>query len=40
MSAELALQGAIVAKLKAAAPVNTALSGRILDRVNLGQARP
>ena len=40
MSAELALQGAIVAKLKAAAPVNTALSGRILDRVNLGQVCP
>lgn len=40
MSAELALQAAIVTALKAAAPVNTALSGRILDRVNLGQPRP
>ncbi|KQT08526.1 hypothetical protein ASG40_11650 [Methylobacterium sp. Leaf399] len=40
MSAELALQGAIVAKLKGTPAVATALSNRILDRVNLGQARP
>lgn len=40
MSAELALQGAIVAALKGNAAVNAALSGRVLDRVNLGQSRP
>lgn len=41
MSAELALQGAIVAALKAVPALMAApLRGRILDRVNLGQARP
>lgn len=41
MSAELALQGAIVAALKAVPALMAApLGGRILDRVTLGQARP
>lgn len=41
MSAELALQGAIVAALRAVPALMAApLQGRILDRVNLGQARP
>lgn len=41
MSAELALQGAIVAALRAvSALMADPLQGRILDRVNLGQKRP
>lgn len=41
MSAELALQGAIVKALRAVPALMAApLQGRILDRVNLGQARP
>lgn len=41
MSAELALQGAIVAALRAVPALMAApLQGRILDRVTLGQARP
>lgn len=41
MSAELALQGAIVAALRAVPALMAApLQGRILDRVNLGQKRP
>ena len=40
MSAELALQGALVAALKADAAVAAALAGRVLDRVAEGQDRP
>lgn len=41
MSAELALQGAIVAALKAIPALAAApLSGRVLDRVKLGEALP
>ncbi|MFY9292689.1 MAG: DUF3168 domain-containing protein [Methylorubrum rhodinum] len=40
MSAELALQGAIVTALKAVPALAEALGGRVLDRVEEGETRP